>query len=201
MRADAVRNREQILRAVVEMIFEFGHVVPMEVIARQAGVGAATLYRHFPDRTNLYTEVQLDLLTRSADEAEAALREEQDAFAALARYMHEAVDLRACAVMSLLRDQVQEDERIDAARVRAVAAIGGVVARAHRERALRPEVTAEDIGLLITRVSQPIPGLSTAENIKLSHRHLELLLDGFIHFLAVDMSPGPAVSDDGPDRP
>jgi AcrR family transcriptional regulator len=203
MRADAARNREQILRAAVEMIVEFGDAVPMEVIARRAGVGAATLYRHFPDRANLYTQVRLDVLTRSADEAEAALREEKDAFAALARYMHKAVDLRASAVMPLLRDRVADDEHLAAARARGRAAVDTLVARAHRERALRPEVSTGDIAMLIIRVSRPIPGVSTAENIGLSHRHLELLLDGFVHFLGADPLPGPAISADelAPDRP
>jgi AcrR family transcriptional regulator len=193
MRADAARNREQILRAAVEMIIEFGQSVPMEVIARRAGVGAATLYRHFPDRSNLYAQVQLDVLTRSAEEAEAALREEKDSFAALARYMHRAVDLQASAVMPLLNAKVPEDERHAAARLRGRTAVDTLVARAHSERALRPEVSTGDVVMLIIRVSRPIPGVSNAENAKLSHRHLELLLDGFVHFLGGDPLPCPPV--------
>lgn len=205
MRADAARNRLQILQATVELIIEEGPAVPMEAIARRAGVGVATLYRHFPDRANLYAQVELDVLGRAADEAEAALREEKDAFAALARYMHKAVDLRASAVMPLLSEHVATDDRIATARQRGREAIDVLMARAHREHAIRPEVSSGDIAMLIIRVSRPIPGLPVAENLKLSHRHIELLLDGFVHFLAANPLPGPAVTVDelarSPDPP
>jgi AcrR family transcriptional regulator len=202
LRADAARNREQIMRATVEMVLEFGHAVPMEVIARRAGVGVATLYRHFPDRANLYLHVQLDVLTRLTEEAAAAMREEKDAFGALARYMHTAVDLRVSAIVPMLADRLPENADVERARARSRAATEALVAYAHRERALRPEVSTVDIALLVVRVSRPIPGVSTAENLELSHRHLELLLDGFVHFLGTGGLPGPVVSAaDQPDRP
>lgn len=201
MRADAARNRAQILAATVEMVLEFGHAVPMEVIARRAGLGVATLYRHFPDRATLYHHVQLDVLTRLADEAEVAMREEQDAFDALARYMHLAVDLRISAIVPMLLDRLPANADVDRARARSRAATEALVAHAHRARALRPEVSTVDVALLVVRVSRPIPGVSTAENLELSHRHLELLLDGLVPFLGTDGLPGRAVSAADPDRP
>lgn len=195
MRADAARNREQILRATAELVLEQGPAVPMETIARQAGVGVATLYRHFPDRTSLYAQVQLDVLHRAVDEADAAMREEKDAFAALARYMHEAVNLRVSVVMPLLNQQVRvDDERVAAARRRGLAAVDELVARAHREHAIRPDITSADVALLIIRATRPLPGVPAAESLGLSHRHLEVVLDGFVHFLGADPLPGPALS-------
>src|ERR1700754_5100739 len=123
MRADAVRNRDRILRATVDLVLEQGPTVPMEAIARRARVGVATVYRHFPDRSSLLTHVQLECLRAAADQAEAALAEERDAFAALARYMHKAVDLRVSAVMPMLNDRVQFDDELIAARSRGRAAI------------------------------------------------------------------------------
>jgi AcrR family transcriptional regulator len=196
IRADALRNRELILQATVALIIEQGPNVPMEIIAKRAQVGIATLYRHFPDRSSLLQQVQLEVLRRSAEEAEAALAEETDAFTALARYMHMAIDLRASAVMPLLHGKVPMDEDLVAARHRGRAAIDSLVGRAHREQALRPDVSTGDIAMLIIRVSIPIPGVPPDENLELSHRHLELLLDGFLHFLAVDSLPGPAITVD-----
>jgi AcrR family transcriptional regulator len=193
-RADALRNREQILRATIDLVAGQGPGVAMDVIARRAGVGVATLYRHFADRSSLYAQVQYEVLRRCADEAEAALREENDAFAALARYMHKAIDLRASAVMPLLNDRVSPGEELVAARKRGRDAIESLVARAHRERALRPDVSTADIAMLIIRVSRPVPGISMAQNLELSHRHLELLLDGVLRFLADEPLPGPVVS-------
>ncbi|MGH3760218.1 TetR/AcrR family transcriptional regulator [Actinophytocola sp.] len=198
MRADAVRNRERILRVTVDLVLEYGPAVPMEVIARRAEVGVATLYRHFPDRASLFTQVKLDVMERAAEEAEAALHEETDAFAALARYMHKAIDLRASAVVPMLREHAQRDENVIAARMRGRAAVDALVSRAHREHALRPEVSTADISMLIIRLSRPIQGIPAADNLGLSHRHLELLLDGFLHFLSGDPLPDPAITLDEP---
>ena len=203
-RADALRNREQILRATIDLVAGQGPGVAMDVIARRAGVGVATLYRHFADRSSLYAQVQYEVLRRCADEAEAASREESDAFAALARYMHKAIDLRASAVMPLLNDRVTPDDELVAARLRGRDAIDSLVARAHGEGALRPDVSTADIAMLIIRVSKPVPGISMAENLELSHRHLELLLDGVLRFHAAAPLPGPVMSVDelaSPDRP
>jgi len=196
MRADAVRNHDRILRATVDLVLEQGPSTGMEAIARRAGVGGATVYRHFPDRASLLTQVQLECLTAAADEAEAALTEERDAFAALARYMHKAVELRVSAVMPLLNERVIADEELLAARRRGRAAIDSLVDRAHREGALRPEVTTGDISMLIIRVSRPVPGITATENLELSHRHLEILLNGFLNVLGDQPLPGPTISID-----
>jgi AcrR family transcriptional regulator len=196
MRADAVRNRDRILRATVDLVLEQGPSAGMEAIARRAGVGVATVYRHFPDRASLLAQVQLECLRSAADEAEAALAEEHDAFAALARYMHNAVELRISAVMPLLNERVHADEELLAARRRGRSAIDSLVGRAHREGALRPEVTTGDISMLIIRVSRPVPGITATENLELSHRHLEILLNGFLNVLGDQPLPGPTISID-----
>ncbi len=84
MRADAQRSRGQLLDAACALITEVGPQVSLEAIARRAGVGIATLYRHFPRREDLVTAVAVDVLTRTRAEAQAALAEERDSFAALA---------------------------------------------------------------------------------------------------------------------
>lgn len=75
VRADARRNREKIL-AVAEQVFaREGLEAPMDVIAKGAGVGAGTLYRHFPTRQDLLSEIleaRLTDLTRRRQEIEAA---------------------------------------------------------------------------------------------------------------------------------
>ncbi|WP_410677260.1 TetR/AcrR family transcriptional regulator [Amycolatopsis sp. cmx-4-68] len=57
LRADAERNRRRILEAAREVFLESGLDVPMSKVIRRSGVGAATLYRRFPTRTDLITEV------------------------------------------------------------------------------------------------------------------------------------------------
>ena len=190
-RADALRNREQILRAAVDVLVEQGPTVPLEAIARRAGVGIATLYRHFPDRTVLLRQVALDVLTQSAAAAKAALTEEPDAFTALARYLHEAIDLRIGVVMPLLADRLLVDDELVTASNASLGALGSVVRAAHDEGSLRSDVGAGDIGLIMIRMTPPLPvALAPADNHRLSHRHLELVLDGLLKFLAVDSLPG-----------
>jgi AcrR family transcriptional regulator len=62
LRADAARNREQLLRAAREAFTEHGPDVPLTDVARRAGVGTATLYRRFPDREALLCAVVEDRL-------------------------------------------------------------------------------------------------------------------------------------------
>ncbi|MFC4856458.1 TetR/AcrR family transcriptional regulator [Actinophytocola glycyrrhizae] len=193
-RADAVRNREQILRAAVDLIVEQGAAIPLEMIARRAGVGIATLYRHFPDRTVLLRQVALDVLAQSVAAAKAALEEEPDAFTALARYLHDTIDLRSGVVLPMLAERVMADEELLAAREAAQDALAEVVRAAHDEGSLRPDVGSGDIGLLMIRMTPPLPvAIAAEDNHRLSHRHLELVLDGLVRFLAVDSLPGRAL--------
>jgi AcrR family transcriptional regulator len=71
LRADARRNRERILAAATAVFAADGLSVPLDEIARRAGVGPGTLYRHFPAKEALWEAVLLDRLQRLADEAEA----------------------------------------------------------------------------------------------------------------------------------
>ncbi|MBP3089126.1 TetR/AcrR family transcriptional regulator [Corynebacterium sp. sy017] len=56
-RADAQKNRQRILEVAAQAFDEKGVEVPMETIAKRAGVGAGTLYRHFPNREALVAAV------------------------------------------------------------------------------------------------------------------------------------------------
>jgi AcrR family transcriptional regulator len=87
LRADARRNRDQILLAARDVFIERGPDAALDEVARRAGVGNATLYRRFPDRRSLLRAVLVDVFRRVGDEARLALVEESDPFEALARYM------------------------------------------------------------------------------------------------------------------
>jgi len=71
LRADAVRNRELLITAAAAVFSTNGAEVPLEEIARKAGVGIGTLYRHFPTRDSLVEEVyrhEVDVLCERADQ-------------------------------------------------------------------------------------------------------------------------------------
>ncbi|MCA1644124.1 MAG: TetR/AcrR family transcriptional regulator; helix-turn-helix transcriptional regulator [Chloroflexi bacterium] len=112
---------------------------PLDEIARRAGVGIATLYRRFADREALMRSVALDVLRRIGQEASQALDEEPDAFSALARYMHGALDARVAAVMPARVGSIRlDDDEFEAARRSAVDLVMQMVARAQAEGRLPP---------------------------------------------------------------
>ena len=63
-RADAARNAERLLTAARELLDEAGSEVPLDEVAKRAGVGNATLYRHFPTRADLLVAVYADEVDR-----------------------------------------------------------------------------------------------------------------------------------------
>jgi AcrR family transcriptional regulator len=198
MRADARRNRERILAAARDILVDQGPDAPLDAIAAAAEVGIGTLYRRFPDRRALVRALVLDVLGRAAEEARLALDEEPDAFRALARYLHRALDLRISAVMPALLDHMPpDDEEITAIRARAWGLFQQLVDRAHAAGSLRPDVMFADVGLLLVRLARPVPGPIPRDlDNRLAHRHLELLLDGLRADRAGPASPlpGPALT-------
>ena len=179
LRADARRNLDRLLAAARDVFAEQGPGAPLDEIARRAGVGIATLYRRFPDRQALVRAVALDAWRSAAREAQQALASEPSAFAALARYMHRALDLRIGAVMPLLAGSVPPDEEVRRARDQSATGLQQLLDAAQAEGTLRPDAAFAEVGLLLIRLSRPLPnpfprGLDDA----LAHRHLELVLDG-----------------------
>jgi len=180
LRADARDNRRRLLEAARDAFIDRGPTASLDEIARRAGTGIATLYRRFPDRRALIREVILDALQRSNEEGRLAAQEEPDAFGALARYMHRAIDVRAAAAIPALLAEIPfDDEEIRHARETGPVIVEALVDAAHEAGALRADVTAGDVGMLIVRLSRPLPGGFPPEtNHGLSHRHLDLLIDG-----------------------
>ncbi|MGN6721032.1 MAG: TetR/AcrR family transcriptional regulator [Marmoricola sp.] len=194
MRADARRNHELLLDAARDVFVERGPEAPLDEIARRAGVGIATLYRRFPDRRSLMQAVVLNALTLTAEAAERA-NDLADPLAALASYVHAVIDLRTSAVIPTLLDQLDLDEPdVAAARQRSAKLSEQLVARAQKTGALREGVTFGDVGLMLVRLSRPLPGNFTPElQIELAHRHADLFLAGLHADGAYEPVHGPAL--------
>ncbi|BAX90821.1 TetR/AcrR family transcriptional regulator [Mycobacterium shigaense] len=74
LRADAVRNRARVLDVAYETFAAEGLAVPIDEIARRAGVGAGTVYRHFPTKEALFAAVIDDRMRHLVDDGYALLR-------------------------------------------------------------------------------------------------------------------------------
>ncbi|MEU5077775.1 MULTISPECIES: TetR/AcrR family transcriptional regulator [Streptomyces] len=178
-RADALRNRERIVAAAREMIVEHGPDVPIDEIARRAGVGNATVYRNFPDRDALVREVVCSVMDRTAAAAELALAESGDAFTALEHFVHAAADERIgalCPMVSGTFDQHHPD--LEASRERVERLIEEVMGRAKAAGQLRPDVGVGDLMIGVGQLSRPPAGTDCPRGDRFAHRLLQLFLDG-----------------------
>lgn len=182
MRADARRNRSRVLLAAAEVFVEHSPDASLEAVAQRCGVGIGTLYRHFPNRQALVHAVALDAIEQTAAVAERVLVETSDAFDRLKRYTHAVLDLRIGAVIPTLLPHLDlTDGHLRQARDRSVAALQRIVDAAQASGDLDPEVTSGDIGLMLVRLSRPLPGgLQPTTNDRLAHRHLDLLIHGLL---------------------
>lgn len=73
LRADAARNRARVLEVAYDTFATEGLAVPIDEIARRAGVGAGTVYRHFPTKDDLYRAVVEDRIQRIVNDGRALL--------------------------------------------------------------------------------------------------------------------------------
>lgn len=178
-RADALRNRERIVAAAREAFVEYGAEVPLDEIARRAGIGNATLYRHFADRRELIRTVTLSVLTRTAEQAEEALAEEPTPFQAVRRFVHQSVDERVGALCPAISDCIDiRDPEFSEARLHLQTAIAELIRAAQRSGELRPDVAVGDLMVAVTQLARPLPGTACRGIDRFVHRHLDLLLDG-----------------------
>ncbi|MEU6068578.1 MULTISPECIES: TetR/AcrR family transcriptional regulator [Streptomyces] len=193
-RADALRNRERIVTAAREMFVEHGPDVPLDEIARRAGVGNATVYRNFPDRDALVREVVCSVLDRTVRAAEHALAETGDAFEALERFVHVSADERIsalCPMISSAFDKHHPD--LEAARERVERIVGDLMDRAKEAGLLRTDVGVGDLMVAVAQLSRPPAGTGCPSADRFVHRHLQLFLDG-LRAPARSVLPGTTVT-------
>ncbi|MFJ7592110.1 TetR/AcrR family transcriptional regulator [Streptomyces sp. NPDC097617] len=178
-RADAVRNRERILTAAREAFVESGSAAPFDEVARRAGIGNATLYRHFPDRATLIHHVVLFTMVRVTASAEASLAEEPDAFAALCRFTHTAADERIGALCPMLADGFDgEHPELIQAGTALEAAVVRLLTTGQDAGLVRTDIGVGDLMVALSQLSRPLPGTACLDTDRFAHRHLQLFLDG-----------------------
>lgn len=178
-RADALRNRERIVTAAQEMFTEFGADVPLDEIARRAGVGNATVYRNFPDRDALVREVVCTVMDRTTEAAELALAETGDAFEALERFVHTSADERVSALCPMVQSTFDQNHPdLEAARLRCEELIVELMNRAKAAGQLRTDVESGDLMIVVAQLSRPPFGAACQNTDRFVHRHLQLFLDG-----------------------
>ncbi|WP_236638141.1 TetR/AcrR family transcriptional regulator [Mangrovicoccus ximenensis] len=178
-RADGLRNREKLLAAAREVFSAGGPEASLEAVARCAGVGIGTLYRHFPTREALFQEVYV----READQLEAMADSLSDlaAEAALRTWMRGFIAMVATkkGMLSALEPAVDRHDQpyVDAAdRVRAAA--GRLLAHGVADGTFRDDVTPEEMIRVFVGLCNTRDGEDWREAVT---RMLDVFIDGMLH--------------------
>lgn len=179
LRADARANRDQILAAAQALFTERGADVPIKDIADRAGVGVGTLYRRFPDRDSLITAMGHAHLAGLLHALEAAERNEDSAWPALASFVGECISNGlgglAAALEPGLHAQIQLDPRLAAGRTALSEAMVRLIQQAQADGVLRLDVDPQDVALLMTVQIYTRPEQSHADA---AARVVAIILDG-----------------------
>ena len=162
-RADARRNRQRLLQAATDAFAAEGLSVPLDEIARRAGVGPGTLYRHFPTKEVLFEAVLHHRLQRLADHARA-LRHAADPATALLDFIDlliaEAAPKRDL-VDALASDGAELNATLTTTAAHLRGEIGHLLTRAQHAGTIRADITTADLMALITGILlalRPRPG-------------------------------------------
>ena len=152
MRADAVRNRAKVLDAARAAFAAEGPAVPLDEIARRAGEGAGTVYRHFPTKEALFEAVIVDRLLALAQDAEARLAGDGDAggeFFGFFFTLIEDADKKADLAEALMASGVDFQPEAKQVAERLAAGFQGLLERAQRAGTVRADVTVPELHALI----------------------------------------------------
>ena len=178
MRADAQRNYARLLEAASGAFAEHGaDDVSLEEIARRAGVGIGTLYRHFPTRQALLEAIYIDQVESLSARARELLRAESpaDALAEWLRAMVKFSSTKRNMTTALLATLGTDSELLSSCVKEIKGAAESLLARAQQAGVVRPDADAKDVIRLVHAVNiatekAPDPGQAD--------RMLALILDG-----------------------
>jgi AcrR family transcriptional regulator len=179
LRADARRNRERVLRTAQQAFATDGLGVPLDEIARRAGVGPGTIHRHFPTKEALYLAVATDMLQQLVTQAKAlaATGDPAALFTLLSQMM--ATGAENVAVKSALA-AAEFDLRTAAPDVAAglTRQVAGLLDRAQAAGAVRPDLSADEVMALVAGAFAAIRHAGAETSRQRSAHLAQLILDG-----------------------
>ena len=179
MRADARRNRERVLAAARRSFAEYGHAGSMEDVARRAGVGVGTVYRHFPDKSALLDALLAERFAEFAELGRAAL-ELADPWTSFSDWLiacgaSQASDMGFC---DALGDGISDARRAELAESTGLSEVNArILKRGQQAGVIRPDAEASDIPMLMAGVAATARRGPTAIGGSW-RRHLAIAVDG-----------------------
>jgi AcrR family transcriptional regulator len=170
LRSDARRNRERLIAAARALFAEQGTAVPLAAVAKAAGVGTGTAYRHFPTQDALVEAAYREEIAQLRDAATELLGQREPADA-LAAWLHRAIDYLATerGLSEALRDAVVGAHA--ESRVAIMAALTELLDAAQAAGTVRGDVDARD-------VAAALGGIFLLAEPDRAHRLLDVTIDG-----------------------
>jgi AcrR family transcriptional regulator len=150
LRADAERNRRRVLQVAQEVFATEGLAVPIDEIARRAGLGVGTLYRHFPTKEALFEAIVVGRMEGLVEEARqgAEARDRGAAFFGFLTRMVEEGSAKKDFLNALAGTGV-DLQRVAAIKQRMRRALAVLLERAQAAGAVRGEIGAADVLTLV----------------------------------------------------
>jgi AcrR family transcriptional regulator len=178
LRSDAARSRAAILTAARDLLSS-GRDVPMYEIGRRAGVGQATLYRHFSDRAAIIAAISREHVER----IEVKAAEHDGDPQAILVVLHAAADMLVCIhdLLGILREDATLAPVLSELRGRMLSVLEEALERSRASRLLREDIRTEDLLLVLSMINGALTGIATAgERAAAASRALQLALHGLL---------------------
>ncbi|WP_054815618.1 TetR/AcrR family transcriptional regulator [Nocardia arizonensis] len=173
-RADAARNRAKVIAAAEEIFAARGISASTEEIAKLAGVGIGTVFRHFPTKELLLQAVLAAHVDLLADEAETAVTSD-DPGAALRDFLSGAIvrsRIKASYTAALATAGMDPAASAGPARARVHRALADLLTRAQNARAVRPDLTVSHLFALLVGATRAYEHANWDDTV------VEVVLDG-----------------------
>jgi AcrR family transcriptional regulator len=181
MRADARRNRERILAAAREVFGQYGADSQMDEIARRAGVGVGTLYRHFPTKDELTAELVRIKLGDFAERARRKYEEDDRPWESFADLLREqaAIACQDASQQFMIFAMTGDAMNQAAATVAELSdALQALIDRAKETDAVREDLTVDDVRTLMCGLGSIMAADALGVMPYDWRRHMEFSLEG-----------------------
>jgi AcrR family transcriptional regulator len=175
LRADAARNRARVLEVAYQTFADEGLSVPIDEIARRAGVGAGTVYRHFPTKDDLFRAViedRLQYVTDAGHKLLASGRQGEALFDFL-RLMVQWGQTDQGLVDALAGLGIDIDTVVPCAEAEFLGLVGELLQEAQGAGAVRADVTVPELKALLVACQA-----AQRYNADVADRVVEMMLDG-----------------------